>query len=525
MNDQAVADFLAMQKFEKAASTVTDDSLKSCEEQGSDDEDEAMIIAEDDKEACDEIYRLVKSSLKFSNKKLYYKHQNIWIHDEPMIKSMLNVFVSEAGIMRPSSKILKGEGIDLVSYTAKRGVSINIANGVIDLATRNFDDAWTSKLFSSSLGKILFDNGYWDFKASEFHETGSEAFDTSIIFVEKIPYKFRHIDTMSESELDYINSIKKRLFYDPFGEKVGDYYCLKIARGLAGDCQKNFMVCVGPTNTGKSLITGAIRSSIGGYFGAFNGGNMKYKAIENNDAAQALRWMMFLQSKRIIASNELPMGFPLDANMMKKCSSGGVDSITARCHGGNETDFQVGFLPILFANDINDIKPADDALLERVKCIPYTRVCVENPQNEFEMKKDENLLQVEIYTDKFKMGFVWLMLNAYKHFHEFSGRRECEPEGVAAAKKETLGESGENIIEKFLKDFEITQVETDFVKSSAIKKWLEGTQISITKFGLEMNKHAKLKSLKNVHSKDKKIGTKTIKVWFGIKEAEEDSEK
>ena len=87
---------------------------------------------------------------------------------------------------------------------------------------------------------------------------------------------------------------------------------LNIARGLAGDAMKRFILCIGAGNTGKSTLTQAIQHSCGGYFGTFNAGNLAYK--DNNDEAQALRWLMLLTSKRIIVSNEIKTTHKLDSN-------------------------------------------------------------------------------------------------------------------------------------------------------------------------------------------------------------------
>ena len=487
-------------------------------------EEVPQYICGDDIEACDLVYESLKGRLMFSKGALYFKKGNLWVTDESVIKSSVGVYVSKLGLSRMIEKrTKKGVKYEFEPYADRRGAWQSISNGVIDLALNNPDDEWHGKIFESSLGKILFKNGYWDFQRHEFFENGCDGFDESIVFVEHIPYDFNYkLNEYTDDELDYINSVKKRLFYDPFGEKVGDWYAEKLARGLAGDCQKSFLVGIGSSNTGKSIMTSACGSALGGYFGSYNGNNLKYKQIQSNDEAQSLRWVMGLQYKRVICSSEMPMGFPIDANMMKKVSNGGLDRIVARGHGGNETEFKIGFLPILFANDMNDIKPMDDAIATRLKCINYKKVCVDNPSNEeYEMKKDTNLSK-EIETDRFKNAFVWIMLHSYKEFVVTNKRSEYEPDEVKHAFTAIVGDKTDDIIKKFLNDFTITNNENDLVRSSEIEEWLKGTQISMTKFGRELNKYVSLNAIQNVVSIDKKFGGKTKKAWTGIKVATEE---
>ena len=523
---QSILDSRKMWKMEddKPIPCVTDEASET--EDDVVEQEIPQYICSDDIEACDLVYESLKDRLIFSKGTLYFKKGSLWVTDESSIKSSVAVYVSKLGLSSMiEKKTRKGPVYSFEPYADRRGSWVSIANGVVDLALNNPNDEWHSKLFESSLGKILFKNGYWDFKQHRFFGTDCEGFDYSIVFVEHIPYDFKYnLKEFTEEELDYINSVKKRLFYDPFGEEIGDWYAEKLARGLAGDCQKNFLVGIGSSNTGKSIMTSACGSALGGYFGSYNGNNLKYKQIQSNDEAQALRWVMGLQYKRLIFSSELPMGFPIDANMMKKVSNGGLDRIVARGHGGYETEFKIGFLPVLFANDMNDIKPMDDAIATRLKCIDYKKVCVDEPLNEYEMKKDPNL-GAELETDRFRNAFVWIMLHAYKDFDVIKKRIEIEPLGVKHAFNAIVGENADDIVKKFLNDFIITSDKEDFIKSSDIEEWLKGTQISMTKFGRELNKYISLNGIQNVNSFDKKIGGKTKKVWSGIRFATEDDDK
>ena len=62
---------------------------------------------------------------------------------------------------------------------------------------------------------------------------------------------------VDEDDKVYMEDIKRRLFYEPLGENVGDYFLLTIAQALAGKRLKRINFGLGGTNRGKSTVTTA----------------------------------------------------------------------------------------------------------------------------------------------------------------------------------------------------------------------------------------------------------------------------
>lgn len=462
------------------------------------------VIVSSDMEAANIIWQQVNKCLVYSDGNYFYKYRNLWISNLTEIASHLRLIVLKSKIYRADKD---GEH---VPYAQNLRNAEAITKCVLSLAMEERDDMWIQRVFDSSHGYLLFTNGYWDFKKAKFYSNGCEGFDYDIVFTVHIPFDY-DVDYDDSEMIERVDDI---LFKKPFGDDVGDYYKLMLARGLAGDCMKKFLVGIGPSNSGKSLISLCLKMACGGYYDGWNGANV---ALKNNvsDEAQRLRWLFLLRDKRIIVSNELSTNIQIDGNMLKKMSNGGKDDITGRLHGGNETKFRIGFLPILFAQDLPEIKPYDDAVETRLRSIPYTKIYVDEPSNDLELKKDPGL-EAEVCTDRFRQGFLRLLFNSYHTFH-INGRHDVEVEAVRSSTKAVVGVEA-NVIETWLSTFEITDNQDDYVLSSDIQQWLlnEKLGVTITKFGLELNRYCHINK-RNVTSKQKKIHGKGCKVWLGCR--------
>jgi phage/plasmid-associated DNA primase len=276
------------------------------------------------------------------------------------------------------------------------------------------------------------------------------------------------------------------------------------------------------SNTGKGIQTKACQLSMGQYCGNFTAENLAYNN-NSNDEAQKLRWVYLLRNKRVIISNEITNNKPLNGNLIKKISSGG-DSLQARVHGGLETDFIPQFLTIVLANDIPEIKPYDDAVQNRVRVYSYTKSFVDEPANEFELRKDPNL-EKEMETKQFQRCFIGLLVQSYLTFQQ-NGRVENEPQEVMVAKTNWMGSNEDNnIMNKFQQQFEITNSPEDYVFSKDIETWITSTkEMSYMKFVMELKKYCIIEKYDDVINKFKKVNKVNYKSWFGIKKISQQQE-
>lgn len=366
------------------------------------------------------------------------------------------------------------------------------------------DDNFMERNADSSIGYLLFNNGYYEAKTGKFYDK----FNPNIVFFAKIDNDFVRANE------DDMEDIKRRFFYEPLSVLIGDYYLQILARGLMGDKMKKIVFGLGQTDCGKSTLSKAISRAFGDYIGTFNAGNFIKKEHVADDA-QALRWALKLRYKRLIFSNEMDATKELNGNEIKKLT--GHDDLVGRGHCQDETSFNPHFLPVVFANDMPPIKPYDDALDNRVEVVSYKRKFVDEPCDEFELKKDHGVAQ-EIETTKFKQTMISLFICEYEKY--LRNRALPRPEECQNAKKDWIDQDIGSL-PAFLRDFELTDDVNDKVPSRDIEEWLKGVKLGITmkKFGMELKLHIGRMKFKNIVNKVVSIEGKKLQAWVGVKKS------
>ena len=371
---------------------------------------------------------------------------------------------------------------------------------------RNFEEE-----LNTNVRLLCFTNGIFDANALEFRDGKPEDMCSLCTNIE--------LKALNDEEKEYMEDVKRRLFYEPLGYDVGDYFLLTLAQAIAGKRLKRINFGLGGTNRGKSTITTACTSALGDYVGSFNAENLAYRK-SSQDEAQIMRWALLLRHKRVIFSNEMKSTVELNGNMIKKISSGG-DRIIGRRHCEEETSFVCDFLAVCMSNDLNRIKPYDEAISKRVRIIPYEKEFVDEPENELQLKKDPNL-EKEMQTDLFKQVFVSMLLFRYDTFIKDENGVEVEPTEVANAKQEWTGDDGGKykFVDKFLEEYEITNNAADYTPSKTMEDWLNGVNLGISYilFTKELKAYCKIHNFNNVESKVKKVCGKNKQCWLGIKQ-------
>ena len=187
------------------------------------------------------------------------------------------------------------------------------------LNEKTVDDDWKTRTQRTSLGYLLYKNGWMDLKPGKFYSSAEYEYSPEIVFTYALNHDFV---TPIENDLLYMKTIRERLFCSSLGENTDHYFMLQIARGLGGDIMKRILFGLGVSNSGKGVSSKAILLSCGQYAGSFNAENMSFNK-SSDDEAQKLRWAFAFNDKRIILSNKIINDIALNGNMTKKLASGG----------------------------------------------------------------------------------------------------------------------------------------------------------------------------------------------------------
>ena len=468
----------------------------------SDDTGNDLIVVESDDEALGILYNLFKDKVVCCETTFFSRADNfVWCEGKDRAQSTLSIKIIQLNMCLTTAK-------GLVEYSKSASKAKQMALMVLDYIRLNACDEWFINSQESNLYRLLFNNGWIDFRDDFFfYNFNDYEFDDSIVFFGKIYQDFYPVD---EDDMAYVKDVKKRIFHDTLGVAVGDYICNIIARGLVGEPMKKLILGIGRGNNGKSIISDAISKSLGTYSKTFNAENLSYsEKNKSKDKAQGLRWAMLLRANRLIVSNEMETGVQLDANDMKKLSSGG-DPIVGRYHSGNETEFIFNPLPILFANDMPQIKGGDNALNNRTIVADFPYCFVDNPDetNPFEKKGDSNLKD-EIKTERFQSAFVMLLVNEYnKHLmkkrewlinNENVGEiYDPKLEELEKSKTDWMDdESKGSILDLFFEVYEVYSEDECHLTNKEIKTWLTGNDYkwTINKFNKELDYLCKVKRM------------------------------
>ena len=123
---------------------------------------------------------------------------------------------------------------------------------------------------------------------------------------------------------------------------------------------------------------------------------------------------------------------------------------------------------------------------------------------------------MRLNTLRFQRCFLEIFIRQF--YKGKQGEFKIEPPEVTEAKEEWIG-TDVGCMPAFLQEYEVTNDENDFVRSSEIQEWLELGKYGITmkKFGMELKQYILKHNLDNVCNNLKKINGKPLRIWSGIK--------
>jgi hypothetical protein len=358
-----------------------------------------------------------------------------------------------------------------------------------------------------SLRKILHSNGIYDMKTGIF----TEGFDPKLVFADRINRAFN-----PHPNLDQMAVVENLLFSDGYIKGKKDHGLLSktfSAMTLAGDYQhKKYMIVNGPPNSSKGLLTTALLSSCGGYFGTFDLNCLLMKPNSGSDEAKQLAWIHDKVNKRGIIANEGRENSKseLCGNTIKKIIGGG-DRIESRKNFENQSESTVRCGMIWFVNSVPKISPYDQAVDTRTIVLEMDRTFVEQPEDpETEGLIDLTLKASFMNNDEWKDAVLGLLYKEYLDFVKGNEKLEI-PESCKLAKKDAINNSNE-YTDKFEELYENTGNEDDYILVS------DFNQVFFEEFKKKPKRQVSNALNQIIKSKFKFIDGRSFRVKLGIKE-------
>jgi putative DNA primase/helicase len=283
-----------------------------------------------------------------------------------------------------------------------------------------------------------------------------------------------------------------------------------------GRPEKLLFVLHGEGNNGKTTLVEIIRYALGDkeYAGQVQVDSLMARpreALSNNAVNTDLA---DLQGCRFVSSSEVEQGQRLSVSRVKYLT--GVGQIKARRLHENMFTFQPIHKLFLDCNHKPVITDPNDAIWNRVKCIPFK---VQIPETEI----DRGLL-TKLKTER--PGILrWIVEGAVLYYRDGLG----DPPNVAAATKEYRQESDR--LKEFFEDLCILATDGDAKSWKKKKFWVPVADLSSKystwaaengdKYPLSKGRFdeqlQKLGRKRDVVRPDGKRGTKQVRVWLGIK--------
>jgi hypothetical protein len=389
---------------------------------------------------------------------------NLWVYDK-----LTGKWILQDKAMQLLHKLVTNCG-DLLNFVTASGIKSYSGNYNKSCALLNklpsvmeSSDGYFEARIDSDFGKLLFQDGIYDFKTSTF-----SAFDRNVIFSSSIPHKFTDVMEIDDKLVDNVDKV---LFRDSFKDhEIGATLRHYIMRGVFGDYKmKKWIIIVGPTNCGKGVFTRIAEKALGTAC-AEPAANNLLKRKDGGEPSKELGWILDCVNARLSISQEIRVSKanPIDGALVKSFSSGG-DKMTGRINYGNDTKVINKSLLILMANEVGEISPTDDAVLERsIVVTPYYSF-VNEPKQKHEKAKVPGFMEWENCPTT-PLAFLKLLIREHDVWRLGKYAEPTIPESMKQAKNDVLAKP--DVRGCLENNYEITENHNDKTLYTELKDYL-----------------------------------------------------
>lgn len=379
-----------------------------------------LIICQNDNEASDVIFDLLKDVVKYSNKQLYYKENNVWINDDEKINDMITKLIL-------STKIYKLDTKDQpITYVQDMKHTKNVKDAFLLKIRTNNDEKFNlvDKFHTTTKGRLCFIDGVLDFIQKKFYLW--DEIDFEYYSCIQIPLSFKtYFDTPDN---DIINKIKEDIFTPLFGEKV-DIALHFFSRAMCGHIEdKNFGTFLGNRDCGKGVLY-SLFEGMGDYVKPLTLDNLLISRSDNKsqEASRMLYWLLDYEFCRLAFAQETPdptKKLKINGSLFKKICSGGDTQTARRNYDRKDTNFKIDMTPFIAGNDTLEFS-CEDVKEHQVEFIGLIQF--KSAEKIEEMKKEgiddivlksyrvaDPTIKDLCKTEAYHLAFIMLLFQSYK---------------------------------------------------------------------------------------------------------------
>jgi len=301
---------------------------------------------------------------------------------------------------------------------------------------------------------FAFTNKIYDLKLGEFVKPQTNFYIT-------ITTGFDYMDYYDEANVIELNRIIGTIFTNP---EIKNYYLQCLSTGLYGSQIENLFIGTGGGGNGKSLINSLTMKAMGGY-GYKIPSSTLLAPIKDGGNPQIAN----LDNKRFALAQEPDKNKPICSSTMKELT--GDDTINTRKLYSGECEIKLKLSLFLECNELPKMDEVNDAIIRRVRVIPFTSKFVD--ESTFETLEAEEIKNSNVFlgntfykTDEFKAQYKQaLLMILFKKFEDFKNNKFQlikPPKECTQACTEYLSMS-DDIYDWFINIYEPTDDKTSFL--------------------------------------------------------------
>lgn len=437
-------------------------------------------------------YQRLRRDFVYSQGQLFFRDGHIWSNDARAFQSALRTSVIALKMKKRVVKEVKGgtTSTELLYCEMVKNLK-NVCVLTEDKIVGNPDPAFYQKLHSTTLGKLCFNDGVYDFRTRRFCGWGSEELQRDPVYsLTKIHRNFpRAVDAGFQREC------YAKVFEASMGAESAGRWVAFLARAVAGEIQdKRFATILTDRDCSKGVTNDWLMSAFGAYVRQAESRNfLVQKDRSATDAAKENGWLVDFQTVRLMLVQEFPLdmtnrGMKINSALIKSINSGG-DKIEGRKNFKDASTFNIQCASVFMVNDLPSYTTEDvlEACIQLTSTIQFkSKEYIErelldaagNDELVAFRKRNYKLadphLREHVKTDAWADALVRIMIDHYGDA------------AVVVPKPQVEGEQDVRLDERVLATFCLSGRDGDFTANDDLKRCAEEWGCSLKKLKVKI---------------------------------------